>query len=330
MALTFQGSGVQQFIASGAKIQGGGWWRCWIQEAEWPSLELGSGQGAKTSPEHALQPASSSRALRLQAVLFHLCRMPAQQLTSTQGKPCSVWGWRQGSTRAAPLSGWAGRLRTAEGGHAAGLSPGAVGPKHRLAAKYWPHRRATRPSVGAWAVQKTQLLIHTGSARPNPNSSKLRFGCFRLLKEAFFFLRHITIRSMQSVIWYTFCFLESVNMETSELNWTERQSGPSLARHVGVFPIYPKPPSRPTLPDLIVALSNHVLGMSIWCQRLPCGSVVKNPANAGDVGLIPGSGRSPGEENGNPPRYFHPENCMKRSRKATVHGVRESQTQSGN
>ena len=33
----------------------------------------------------------------------------------------------------------------------------------------------------------------------------------------------------------------------------------------------------------------------------PGGSVVKNlPANAGDVGLIPGSGRSPGGGNGNP------------------------------
>ena len=33
----------------------------------------------------------------------------------------------------------------------------------------------------------------------------------------------------------------------------------------------------------------------------PGGSVVKNPpANAGDMGFIPGSGRSPGEENGNP------------------------------
>ena len=32
----------------------------------------------------------------------------------------------------------------------------------------------------------------------------------------------------------------------------------------------------------------------------PGGSVVKNsPANAGDVGLIPGSGRSPGVGNGN-------------------------------
>ena len=33
----------------------------------------------------------------------------------------------------------------------------------------------------------------------------------------------------------------------------------------------------------------------------PGGSVVKNlPANAGDVSLIPGLGRSPGEGNGNP------------------------------
>ena len=34
------------------------------------------------------------------------------------------------------------------------------------------------------------------------------------------------------------------------------------------------------------------------------GSVVKNPpANAGDTSLIPGSGRSPGVENCNPPQY---------------------------
>ena len=36
-------------------------------------------------------------------------------------------------------------------------------------------------------------------------------------------------------------------------------------------------------------------------KGLPGGSVVKNlPANAGDGGLNPGSGRSPGEGNGNP------------------------------
>ena len=37
--------------------------------------------------------------------------------------------------------------------------------------------------------------------------------------------------------------------------------------------------------------------------------MVKNPsANAGDVGLIPGSGRSSEEGNGNPLQYYCPEN----------------------
>ena len=48
----------------------------------------------------------------------------------------------------------------------------------------------------------------------------------------------------------------------------------------------------------------------------PGGSVVKKlPANAGDardVGLIPGSGRSPGVGNGNPLQYFCLENPMDR------------------
>ena len=38
---------------------------------------------------------------------------------------------------------------------------------------------------------------------------------------------------------------------------------------------------------------------------VPCGTVVKNPhANARDAGLIPGSGRSTGEGNGNPPVFL--------------------------
>ena len=42
-------------------------------------------------------------------------------------------------------------------------------------------------------------------------------------------------------------------------------------------------------------------------------SVVKNPpANAGDADLIPGSGRSPGEGNGNPLQYSYLENPMYR------------------
>ena len=43
------------------------------------------------------------------------------------------------------------------------------------------------------------------------------------------------------------------------------------------------------------------------------GSVVKNPpANAGDTGLMPGLGRSPGEGNGNPHQYSCWENPMDR------------------
>ena len=39
----------------------------------------------------------------------------------------------------------------------------------------------------------------------------------------------------------------------------------------------------------------------------PGGSMVEDlPANAGDTGLIPGSGRSPREGNGNPLKYFLP------------------------
>ena len=50
--------------------------------------------------------------------------------------------------------------------------------------------------------------------------------------------------------------------------------------------------------------------------------------NAGDLGSIPGSGRSPGEGNGNPLQYSCPENQMDRGAWwATVHGVSKSWTQ---
>jgi len=57
--------------------------------------------------------------------------------------------------------------------------------------------------------------------------------------------------------------------------------------------------------------------------------LIKNPsANAGDlrdVGLIPGSGSSPGEGNGNPLQYSCLEDPMDRGAGwATVHGVTES------
>ena len=66
--------------------------------------------------------------------------------------------------------------------------------------------------------------------------------------------------------------------------------------------------------------------LDIWASA--GGSVVKNPpANAGDVGLIPGSGRSPVEGNGNPLQCSCMRNPMDRGAWwATVRGIAESDT----
>ena len=60
----------------------------------------------------------------------------------------------------------------------------------------------------------------------------------------------------------------------------------------------------------------------------PGGSQVKNlPASAGDMGLIPGSGRCPGGRNGNPNEYSYLGDPLDREAwRATVHGVTKGQT----
>ena len=53
----------------------------------------------------------------------------------------------------------------------------------------------------------------------------------------------------------------------------------------------------------------------------------ESTCNAGDLGLIPGSRRSPGEGSGNPLQYSCLENPMDRGAWwVTVHGVTKSQT----
>ena len=59
------------------------------------------------------------------------------------------------------------------------------------------------------------------------------------------------------------------------------------------------------------------------CSCFPHSSVGKESAcNSGDCGSIPGSGKSPGEGNGNPLQYSCLENLMNRGAWQTiVHGV---------
>ena len=68
----------------------------------------------------------------------------------------------------------------------------------------------------------------------------------------------------------------------------------------------------------------HLL-RTITVKGFHSGSVVRNlPANAGDAGLIPGSGRSPGEEDGNPLQYSCLGNPMDRGAwQGKVHAVTE-------
>ena len=62
---------------------------------------------------------------------------------------------------------------------------------------------------------------------------------------------------------------------------------------------------------------------SIVKGGFPGGSLVKDPpANAGATGLIPGSGRSPGEGKGYPLQYSD----LEKSMDCIVHGVVKSRT----
>ena len=76
--------------------------------------------------------------------------------------------------------------------------------------------------------------------------------------------------------------------------------------------------------DAFVKTKKETLLCCYWASQVA--QLVKNPpASAGDVSSIPGSGRSPGEGNGNPLQYSCLENPKDRGAwQATVHGVAES------
>ena len=68
--------------------------------------------------------------------------------------------------------------------------------------------------------------------------------------------------------------------------------------------------------------------MSVQAKGFPGGAVGKNPfANAGEVGSIPGSGRSLERRHGNPVQYSCLEDPVdRRACRATVQGVAKSRT----
>ena len=72
----------------------------------------------------------------------------------------------------------------------------------------------------------------------------------------------------------------------------------------------------------------QIEGVFVYIWAFSGGSEVKASAcNEGDLGLIPGLERSPGEGNGNPLQYSFLENPMDRGAWwATVHGIAKSQT----
>ena len=66
-----------------------------------------------------------------------------------------------------------------------------------------------------------------------------------------------------------------------------------------------------------------IWGKSLRYKGFPCGSAgIESTCNAGDLGLIPGLGRSPEEGKGYPLQYSGLENSMD----CIVHGVTKSLT----
>ena len=107
--------------------------------------------------------------------------------------------------------------------------------------------------------------------------------------------------SIASKVYYKYMFTKNSQFCSSCSNWTVIQILLINWSHKGITCPRHHPRSSPTKVILLSFWSHFLLTRS---SGFPGGSVVKNPpAMAGDVGLIPGSGRSPGEGNGNPLQY---------------------------
>ena len=90
----------------------------------------------------------------------------------------------------------------------------------------------------------------------------------------------------------------------------ERQVSPCSVRLLGPFTV-----------QNLAFIMPYVLSWAFQVTLM----IKKLPANAGDLGSVPGSGRSPGGGHGNPLQCSCLENPMDRGAwRATVHGVAKS------
>ena len=86
------------------------------------------------------------------------------------------------------------------------------------------------------------------------------------------------------------------------------------------FPMYVR--QQGSLFKIRNQIQSHVLGEGDYPHRKIKTSISSSACSAGGPGSIPGSGRSPGEGNGNPLQYSCLETPMDRGAwRATVHGV---------
>ena len=149
------------------------------------------------------------------------------------------------------------------------------------------------------------------------------FGCWSLGWNFFLlFLKNITLLLAGYKIflqackyyWALLCSVVVVAHGIFSLRW-------------GMLDLIPCPGIEPPLPILWAWSLSHWTTSKVPCGFL-CGSDSKEPAcNVGDAGSIPGSGRSPGERNGNPLQYSCLENPMDGGAwQAIVHRVTKSRT----
>ena len=125
--------------------------------------------------------------------------------------------------------------------------------------------------------------------------------------------------SLKVLTWHWYIFNIFVFQNILKINWADIIIWSHVEEHTAL-------PKSSCVQQPKSYLNPILLGF--YRLGFPGGSEVKVSAcNAGDLGSILGSGRSPGEGTGNPLQYSCLENPMDREAWwATIHGVAKSQT----